>query len=630
MLLVLLVPLAPACAQSVAVSHDDPQFLKKSALQVDQFIATFYRNKKLPVPQVTDDATFLRRAFLVSVGRIPTAEEALAFLEIADSTKREALISYLLKSPGYSSHMSNWAFDLLRITDGRIGSNSNNEPYRNWVRTAIANNMPWNELTRYLLDSTGDGWDPATAAVGYYTRDRGMPLDNLANTMRVFLGTRMECAQCHNDPFGSTERHDFYQLAAFTNGQGALRQENMAALWQELTNGDRQQTQEYGIAQILWDRVYGMSLSGGGSGQIALPTDYQYRDAKPGDMVAAHTPFGQAVRMSKRREASDGRAKLAEWVTSKTGEQFASVIANRMWKHVMGKGIYEPVDSYVPAAETNAAELIIYLGQLMVSLNYDLRAFQHVLLLTRTFQFATNPSSSIVEGGDDFHGRKIERLSAEQIWDSLVTLAIGDPDKLPLRTLDERIYLYGKPVLVGQKTMSQLSKEVLALRSETEVRSYFGKLVKEVSNDGSQAGDASMKSASMAPVRIYNKDAKVRASELPSPAPRDHFLYLFGASDREVVDASSREANVGQVLSLMNGFVQRELVNNSSAHLYESLKGTFSDKEKIRRLYIAILSRPPTDQEMEWMLDEVKSERVAGYRNIVSALVMSSEFLFLQ
>ena len=134
----------------------------------------------------------------------------------------------------------------------------------------------------------------------------------------------------------------------------------------------------------------------------------------------------------------------------------------------------------------------------------------------------------------------------------------------------------------------------------------------------------------MQPVKVYNKDAKVRASELPSPAPRDHFLYLFGSSDREVVDASSKDPNVGQVLSLMNGFVQRELVNKPTAHLYKSLEGATTEKEKIRRLYIAILNRPPTAEEMGWMQDEVKTQGEAGYRNIVSALVMSSEFLFLQ
>ena len=611
--------------------RNDPKFLKKSALQIDQLIAAFYRNQKLDVPKVTDDATFLRRAFLVSIGRIPTSEEALDFLEIEDPAKREALVDYLLKSKGVSSHMTNWAFDLLRVTDGRVGTSATNEPYRNWIRTAMTRNMPWNEFTSHLLASSGDGWDPNTAAVGYYTRDRGMELDNLSNTMRVFLGARMECAQCHDDPFGSTERHEFYELAAFTHGQGMVRRENMKPLWDELADDQQKKGEEYRVAQVLWDRVYGMSLDGGGTGQIPLPADYQYRDAQPGDLVGAHTPFGKAVRMSEKREATDGRQKLADWIVSKTEGQFPTVIANRMWKRVMGKGIYEPVDDYIPAAKTNYPDLVNTLGKLMIDLEYDLRAFQHVLLLTKTFQFATNPNPSTVEGGDDFHGRKIERLSSEQIWDSLITLAAGDPDKAPPRTLDDRIYVAGKPVLAGKKSMTQLSKEVLALKSEPEVRTYFAKLLDEIKNTspGSSGGE-SMSMMSMTGARTYNKDAKVRASELPSPAPRDHFLYLFGSSDREVVDGSSREPNVGQVLSLMNGFVQRELVNKPTAHLYKSLEGASTPKEKIRRLYIAILTRPPTDEEMTWMLDEVTKQGDAGLRNIVSALVMSSEFLFLQ
>jgi hypothetical protein len=627
-LLAALVPVAGSFAQTPK-PREDLQFLKKAALQIDQHIATFYRRKNLDVPKVTDDATFLRRAFLVSVGRIPTAEEALAFLEIEDPAKRESLVDYLLKSKGYSSHMSNWAFDLLRLTDGRTGSSASNEPYRHWVRSAMSDNMPWNEFTRRLVASSGDGWDPQTAAVGYYTRDRGMPLDNLSNTMRVFLGTRMECAQCHDDPYGTTERYDFYQLAAFTHGQTTVGQNNMESLWQELRDGDRSQSEEYRVAQVLWDRVYGMSLGGGGVGQIPLPADYQYRDATPGEVVGARTPFGQTVRMSEKRVESDGRKKLATWIVAKTADQFPAVIANRMWKRVMGKGVYEPVDEFIPADKTTYPDLVSYLGTLMVELDYDLRAFQHVLLLTRTFQFGASPNPSSIEGGDDFHGRKIERLSAEQIWDSLVTLAAGDPDKQPARSLETRIFVGGKPVLVGKKDMTQLSKEVLALKSEKELRSYFSKFLKEVQ---SASADSESPGSMMAMTanRSYNKDAKVRASELPSPAPRDHFLYLFGASDREVVDAFSREPNVGQVLSLMNGFVQRELVNKPAAHLYKSLEGATTDKEKIRRLYIAVLNRPPSGEEMSWMLDEVKKQGDAGYRNIVSALVMSSEFLFLQ
>lgn len=603
--------------------------LKKAALQIDQQVAAFYRAKKFDVPKVTDDATFMRRAFLVAVGRIPTAEEALDFLEIEDPLKRELLVSYLINSEGYHSHMSNWVFDLMRVTERGNGERTPRVPYRHWVREAMASNMPWDEFTKRLLSSQGDGWDKETGGVGYYTRDLGMPLDNLSNTMRIFLGERMECAQCHDDPFGDTERHDFYQLAAFTHGQGAVGQSFVAPLIFEFNTNEKLFSLEYHAIKMLRVGVYELSLAGGGNGRIPLPSDYQYRDGKPGEMVAGKTPFGKMVRTSDRKDEGDGRVKLADWVVNKTEGQFSTVIANRMWKRVMGKGVIEPADEYVEAKDTNHPELVELLSSLMVSLKYDLRAFQQVLLLTKTFQFATNPQTSVLEGGDDLHGRKIDRLSAEQIWDSLVTLADGNPDRKPRRSRDERIIVGGRPVLVGKKTMSQLSKEVLALQSEKDVRAYFDKLLEEIKmDDHYQASGATM--SMTAKGGGDGSNPMVRASELSSPAPRDHLLYIFGASDREVVDAASKEPNVGQVLSLMNGFVQDSLVGKSSAHLYKCLEGVSSNEEKIRRLYLAILSRPPSSEEMALMMEELKARGDEGCRNMVSALIMSSEFIFLQ
>ncbi len=609
---------------------DDPAFVAKAARAIDGHVAAWYRKQKLPVPEVTDDAAFLRRVFLVAIGRIPTAEEARFFLEIDDPAKRAQLVDYLMQSPGYSSNMTNWAFDLLRVTDSRPGFNGNFEPYRHWVRQAMEDNMPWDQFTAKLLASSGDGWDPETAAVGYYTRDRGMPLDNLANSMRIFLGSRMECAQCHDDPFGDTERHDFYELAAFTQGQGPLRRGYMDKLWDELDDDERRRSVDYDVGQVMWDSVYNLSLGGTGDGKINLPEDYQYRDGQPGQLIGARTPFGRAVRMSEKRDGGHGRQELADWITGKTGEQFPSVIANRMWKRVMGRGVYEPVDEFKPAKELHHQELMNHLVGLMVELKYDLRAFQKVLLNTKTFQFVPNPEPSKVATGDDFHGRQLARMSAEQIWDSLITLAGGDPDKKPRRSLDDRIYVGNRPVLVGKKNMREVSKEVLALKSEQEVRSYFDKLLEAVRSESGSSGGGGDGMTMMNQVRRYDRNAQVRSSELPSPAPREHLLFLFGQSDRVVVEGATRDPNVGQVLSLMNGYVQSQLVNNSGAHLYKSLEGATTPAEKIRRLYVAILSRPPAEDEMEWMMEEVKASGEDGYRNIVSALVMSSEFLFVQ
>lgn len=632
---------------------EDRAAVREAALRIDRQVAGWFRMNELEVPEVTDDATFLRRAFLVAIGRIPTMSEAKFFLAAEGEGKREGLIDHLLESPGYHSHMTNWAFDLVRVRDRKPGFGGNFEPYRAWVREAIADNMPWDEFTSKLLASSGDGWDPQSAAVGYYVRDRGMALDNMANTMRVFLGSRIECAQCHDDPFGNTERLDFYEMAAFTHGQRPGRRGLMGEIWREVRQEDMRGSLEHQVARILWNQVYGQSLRGGGTGRIKLPDDYQYRDGDPGEWVGARTPFGETLRMSDRRNHGDGRKKLADWVTTHSEGAFASVIANRMWERVMGRGVYEPIDEYVPASETHLPELMDELVSLMHELNFDLREFQRVLLSTKTFQFAPNPEGSLVAGSDDFHGRKLARLSAEQIWDSLITLAVGDPDQKPRRTLDDRIRVRGKPVLVGKKTMSDLSREVLALKSKKEVREYFDDLVEQVRGEiepGEEAaqaeggasmmsvsdatmmedGGATMMSMSPAPTR-YGARATVRASELPSPAPRNHLLFLFGQADRETIGSASAEPNVGQVLSLMNGYVQDRLVRNRKASIFRSLKDADSPEEKIRRIYLAILSRPPSGEEMGWMLEEIEaSGEQAALGNIVSALVMSSEFLFLQ
>ncbi|MFC7338568.1 DUF1549 domain-containing protein [Haloferula chungangensis] len=631
---ILLLATGPLSGANTESKGNDPDFVRQAALKIDTYVAGWYRQKKLPVPDVTDDATFLRRAFLVGIGRVPTAEEGLFFLEMDDPNKRVELIDYLINSPGYTSHMTNWMFDLLRIKDEMARVNSGRNPYRDWVGNFVAANKPWDELTTELLASKGSLWADGQAAVGYYLRDQGMPLDNLANSMQIFLGTQMECAQCHDDPFGDTERHDFYELAAFTEGQNPVPMERKARpLYEEARLDKNRGTAKSDIIELVRYQILEQTLMGGGSGRISLPKDYQYRDAQPGEVIGGRTPFGKTVRTSDRGVDGDGRAKLAEWVTTKTDGQFQAVMANRLWKKIMGRGIYEPINEYVAAKDTNIPGLMSYISNLLVEVDYDLQAFQKILLNTKTFQFVPNPNPAKVQNGDDFHGRQLTRLSAEQIWDSLITLAGGNPDSKPRRTLDNRVRIgrNGGGAVIPGMTMSDLSDEVLKLKTVAELDAYCGELAAMVGGKGKKRGGDSMMMMSEE-IRDYGKGAQVRASELPSPAPNGHLLFLFGQSTRDTVNGANSEPNVSQVLTLMNGFVQDQLVNNSSAHIYKSLDGASSPTEKVRRLYVGILSRPPSDEEMSWMMDEVKisGDTDDAYRNILSALVMSSEFLFLQ
>ena len=148
---------APVYAQEKQ-QGPDLATLKKAAYNIDKHVAALYKRKKLSVPEVVDDATFLRRSFLLAAGRIPTLDEARMFLEIEDENKREMLASYLMsdKNDGYRSTMVNWVSDLLRLTDDFNQGQA--APYVQFVHEAMRDNMSWDQFTQRLLSAKGSGW----------------------------------------------------------------------------------------------------------------------------------------------------------------------------------------------------------------------------------------------------------------------------------------------------------------------------------------------------------------------------------------------------------------------------------------------------------------------------------------
>ena len=169
--------MSPLAAQS---DKKSPAALKKAAYNVDKFVAEIFKRKKLPVPKVVDDPTFLRRSFLIGAGRIPTLKEASNFLEIDDPNKREMMTTYLLQSDGYRSHMQNYIMDLLRAKERfDNGQGSDASPYMRFITESIQDNMPWDEFAHKLVSAKGIAWEKGNGAVGYYIRDKGMSLDNM-------------------------------------------------------------------------------------------------------------------------------------------------------------------------------------------------------------------------------------------------------------------------------------------------------------------------------------------------------------------------------------------------------------------------------------------------------------------
>ncbi|MCB1206061.1 MAG: DUF1549 domain-containing protein [Verrucomicrobiae bacterium] len=483
----LLIPTASLLAEKAKPKDSPKDFdVAAAAAAIDRIVEGMLEKQGLKPNEAIDDATFVRRAYLDIAGRVPTIEEAENFHGSDYPRKREQLITDLLESEGHVSHAYNFWADILRINTALgVGASQAEAAYQLWVKDSIRDNKPYDQFVRELVSARGMIWE--NAAVGYYIRDRGMPLDNMSNTVRVFLGTRLECAQCHNHPFDKWTQMDYYQMAAFSYGMDArqyesenrraltLKQrEERSKLHLKVTGNEKfpQITNEASLQRFLDSPKYAdylkrlemtddqfkamarKSIDAYASYEhqnrgvnealneiynplryvraaevektLKLPHDYQYDDAKPFDAVTARTMFGKEIDLTKIDDSTVDA--YATWMTSKDNPTFTRVIANRIWKRVFGHGVFEPVDELTDATPVSNPELLAYLETMMKSLDFDLRKYEEVLYNTKTYQRGANFEEVVMGEPYYFQGPQLRRMSAEQIWDSIVTLALPEAD----------------------------------------------------------------------------------------------------------------------------------------------------------------------------------------------------------
>ncbi|HLQ45192.1 MAG TPA: DUF1549 domain-containing protein, partial [Planctomycetaceae bacterium] len=187
----------------------------RSAAKIDALAEAGLKKAGQKPNEIATDEHFVRRAYLDITGTIPTSKQADTFLRNKAESGRVVLIDSLLNRPGYASQMYNWMADILRLVD-RSDNNNYLRPYSDWVKECVQDNEPWDSMVHDMLTAEGRVWEEP--AVGFVLRDPGMPLDNLNNAVRIFLGTRIGCAQCHDHPFDRWTQKEFYSMAAFTAG----------------------------------------------------------------------------------------------------------------------------------------------------------------------------------------------------------------------------------------------------------------------------------------------------------------------------------------------------------------------------------------------------------------------------
>ena len=608
----------------------------ENAHKIDVIVANNFKLNKISVPETTDDATFMRRATLAAIGRIPTPQEALQFLELEHPGKRKLLIDYLYNSDGYSSHMTNYYYDLFTLREG-FGNGTgtrDNSQLIDWFRSAADTNMTWNLLCEKLLTTRGNVYTGSGAA-GYF--DKGDAVDDhLSNTVRIFTGIRLECAQCHDDPFQDWEQMDFYTLKAFVDGPvGVEKKADFGSIRPEIRRRQEAEPEKYKSTSIgrIEGLMFELSKVGShgiseakGTGRAALPSTYKYNDGDPGEFVAAKAPFGATARTRGKENDPESLNKFAEWMTNEKTPQFSITIANRMWDRVMGISLTPIVGDYVDPRDTHFKQLIIKLAEIMKDYDYDLKAFQKTLMLTRTFQFTSSQKDLVNGSKNALDGRRANRMSAEQIWDSLLSLAVSNPDALPKRAKTSEDFIYA-----GQYVMSNAEMaEKLKTMSIKQFEKYLFKLFEDLKNNKFEKVGSANNSKKRGRKGLGSKGELRRASEFPTPA--GGFFATFGQSTRSAaIDEASKEGSVSQALELLNGQVQSLIIHSNTSAANKVIEQIQLDSERVKTIFLVVLNRVPDEDEMTLCLDLVKNTNNTqdAYRNIMAGLIASQEFYFI-
>lgn len=322
----------------------------------------------------------------------------------------------------------------------------------------------------------------------------------MAYTAQVFLGTQIICAQCHDHPFAKWKQADYYAFAALSHGLNANAAQSLDLL--KLDDRARAACMKVGDLEAARDALGTVltPLKYAGTKydprrRLELPHDYRYSDHKPGDVLPPRMLFG-AEAPAGLVDITDTRARLtalAEWMTAPENPRFTTVIVNRLWKRAFGLGLIEPVDEMMDSSVASNPALMRHLEQTMKDVRYSLRGFLRFLYNTRAYQRAAATTPPLPGESWHFTGPLLRRMTAEQLWDSLITLRHGDVDShvsetndhlnrylAALRRLTDRVKQLGlsgvaEIAKTGAVREQEIARKVDAARAEMNKKPNPGK-----------------------------------------------------------------------------------------------------------------------------------------------------------
>ena len=510
---------------------------------IDDAVFAKLRLLKLNPSPLCDDATFLRRAYFDVLGIPPTKDEAVAFINNPAPTqeKRAKLIDSLLARPEYGEQWALRWSDLLR-NEEKVVDKRGVEIFYDWIRDGFNADKPLNEFASELVTGFGSSYtDPPS---NYYRTLRD-PATRAEATAQVFLGTRLQCAKCHNHPFEKWTQNDYYRFSALFDGVDYMLLGN-------------QRADKFDKHQFSGEQVVHLE------GKRDLKDPRTKKRPAPGLL----DPTAPAMSLD---EGAERFTKLAAWMTSAENPLFARVQVNRIWYHLNGMGIVDPVDDFRATNPPSNPALLDALAAEFVRTGFRVKPLVKSILLSRTYQTSSEPDSTNIEDTANFSHAKVTRRTAEQLLDSIHA----------------------------------------SLDTKAEFRGI---------NDGRRAGQMA---------GIKRKTSKGGGAE---PTQDDRFLVCFGKPARLISSELERSnaTSLAQVFTLTSGPGINALLRSPQNRLHEIRQFSQDDPGKsIDELFWWTLNRPPTSAESGPLVESLKSspDRRQALEDVAWAMLNSKEFL---
>lgn len=530
---------------------------------VDAHVFAKLRLLNLAPSELCTDEEFVRRVWLDLCGVLPTVTETQDFVAATEPDKRDRLIERLLQRPEYADYWTKKWLDVLRVSRDSIQL-AGARAYHEWLRSRIEDDAPFDQLARDLLTSVGESYkDPA---VNFYCVPRTpekvtdalyLQKDLAEATAQLFLGIRLQCAQCHNHPYERWTQDDYLSLAAF------FTQIKRSRLGKPGRKGrpDRRQMSialDFAAAEITHES----SASSIGPGF-------------PGEPPAEFDP------------QQDRRPLLAEWLTRDDNPFFAKAFVNRIWFHLHGRGIVEPVDDFRDSNPSANDALLSALADSFVAGGYRLKPLIRTIASSRTYQLSSQPNESNRSDTRYFSHMLARPLPAEVLLDAISSVT-GIPEQFEIM----EDYIEGIPTALA------------------------------VLSPGTRAVQLPVNDV----VTLINTEGKYVRYELHP------FLRVFGQPNRMQTCECARQPNFGrkQALELFVGRMITDRITQPDNLLGELLKNPLSDAQRLDDLYLRALSRRPSADAAKGFLAHVGQapDKRQAWEDILWTVLNSQEFVF--